>query len=135
DRERARAQARSADAAVRRAAAGRAARHGDVPGWPAMSERLDPAIDSPGADPAQTARLHAAWETPPGWRYWSSVNNTNVGRWYTGAAISFFLFAGMLALLMRLQLALPDNDLVSATTYNQLFTLHGSVMMFLFAVP
>ena len=94
-----------------------------------------PPLDARGADAAQSERLHAAWRTPPGWRYWSSVNNTNVGRWYTGAAISFFLFAGLLALLMRLQLALPDNDLVSATTYNQLFTLHGSVMMFLFAVP
>src|SRR5690606_13665022 len=37
--------------------------------------------------------------------------------------------------LMRVQLALPDNDFVSATTYNQMFSLHGSVMMFLFAVP
>ena len=36
---------------------------------------------------------------------------------------------------MRVQLAVPDNDFLSADTYNQLFTLHGSVMMFLFAVP
>src|SRR5690606_38925520 len=117
DRERACVQARGADAAVRRAAAGRAARHRAVPGRPAMSAQ--PPLDARGADAAQSERLHAAWRTPPGWRYWSSVNNTNVGRWYTGAAISFFLFAGLLALLMRLQLALPDNDLVSATTYNQ----------------
>jgi cytochrome c oxidase subunit I+III len=84
---------------------------------------------------AQAARLEAAWKTPTGWRYWSSVNNSQVGKWYTATAITFFLFAGVLALLMRVQLALPDNDFVSATTYNQLFTLHGSVMMFLFAVP
>ena len=45
------------------------------------------------------------------------------------------LFAGVLALIMRAQLAVPDNDLVSANTFNQLFTLHGSMMMFLFAVP
>lgn len=100
-----------------------------------MSSRPQSAPDAHGADPAETARLHAAWKTPPGWRYWSSVNNTNVGRWYCAAAISFFLFAGLLALVMRLQLAFPDNSFVSATTYNQLFTLHGSVMMFLFAVP
>ncbi|MDX1548990.1 MAG: cytochrome c oxidase subunit I [Lysobacter spongiicola] len=86
-------------------------------------------------DPRQAARLSAAWETPRGWRYWSAVNNTNVGLWYTCAAFFFFLFAGVLALLMRVQLAVPDNDFVSADTYNQLFTLHGSVMMFLFAVP
>src|SRR3546814_4885734 len=45
------------------------------------------------------------------------------------------LFAGVLALIMRAQLAVPDNDLVSASTFNQLFTLHGSMMMFLFAIP
>ena len=87
------------------------------------------------ADPDQTRRLAAAWKPPEGWRSLSSVSNTRVGNWYTATAIAFFLFAGLLALLMRLQLAVPDNDLVSATTYNQLFTLHGSVMMFLFAVP
>ena len=45
------------------------------------------------------------------------------------------LFAGLLALLMRAQLAVPENDLISADLYNQAFTLHGSAMMFLFAVP
>ena len=85
-------------------------------------------------DPA-VARLDAAWQAPTGWRHWSAVNNTIVGRWYTATAIAFFLFAGLLALLMRLQLALPGNTFLRADTYNQLFTLHGSVMMFLFAVP
>ena len=50
-------------------------------------------------------------------------------------AFAFMLFAGVLALIMRAQLAVPDNDLVSADFYNQAFTLHGTVMMFLFAVP
>jgi cytochrome c oxidase subunit I+III len=45
------------------------------------------------------------------------------------------LFAGVLALLVRLQLAVPDNDFLSADLFNQAFTLHGTVMMFLFAVP
>ena len=58
-----------------------------------------------------------------------------MGVWYTLTAFCFMLFAGVLALIMRTQLAVPDNDLVSASTYNQLFTLHGSAMMFLFAVP
>ncbi|ABA58238.1 Cytochrome c oxidase [Nitrosococcus oceani ATCC 19707] len=84
---------------------------------------------------AQEERLLKAWKTPQGWRYWSAVNNSEVGMWYTGAAFAFFLFGGILALLMRTQLAVPENDFVSADTYNQLFTLHGSVMMFLFAVP
>src|SRR3546814_8973994 len=50
-------------------------------------------------------------------------------------AFVMLLFAGVLALIMRAQLAVPDNDLVSASTFNQLFTLHGSMMMFLFAIP
>jgi heme/copper-type cytochrome/quinol oxidase subunit 1 len=41
----------------------------------------------------------------------------------------------VLALLMRLQLARPDSNLISAQRYNELFTMHGSTMMFLFAVP
>lgn len=84
---------------------------------------------------AQAERLLRAWKTPTGFRYWSAVNNSEVGLWYTAAAFIFFLFGGALALIMRLQLAFPNNDLIDAKLYDQLFTLHGSVMMFLFAVP
>ncbi|MEN2977835.1 cbb3-type cytochrome c oxidase subunit I (plasmid) [Tistrella bauzanensis] len=84
---------------------------------------------------AQAARLRRAWLTPRGWRYWSAVNNTEVGVWYSVTAFFFFLFAGVLALVVRAQLAVPDNDLVTPGFYNQLFTLHGTMMMFLFAVP
>jgi len=84
---------------------------------------------------AQEERLMRTWQTPGGWRYWSSANNSDVGLWYTAMAFFFFLFAGVLALLMRIQLAVPDNDFLSAELYNQVFTVHGSVMMFLFALP
>jgi cytochrome c oxidase subunit I+III len=84
---------------------------------------------------AEEHRLREAWRIPTGWRYWSSVNNTVVGLWYVGLTLVFFLFGGVLALLMRLQLARADNDFLSADRYNQIFTLHGSVMMFLFAIP
>ncbi len=84
---------------------------------------------------AQEERLLRAWATPKGWRYWSAVNNSEVGLWYVAASFGFLLFGGLLAVLMRLQLAVPENDFLSAETYNQAFTLHGSVMMFLFAVP
>ena len=83
----------------------------------------------------QAERLLDAWRTPTGWRYWSAVNNTIVGLWYVAVTFIFFLFGGVLALLMRWQLARPDNDFLSADQYNQIFTLHGSVMMFLFAIP
>lgn len=88
-----------------------------------------------GRRAAQEERLKTVWASPPGWRYWSAVNNTEVGRWYTVTAFVFFLFAGALALLMRVQLAVPDNSFLSPQLFNQVFTLHGTVMMFLFAVP
>ena len=47
----------------------------------------------------------------------------------------FFALGGVLAALMRLQLAVPDNALIGPDRYNQLFTTHGTTMMFLFAVP
>jgi cytochrome c oxidase subunit I+III len=84
---------------------------------------------------AQADRLLRAWKTPTGWRYWSAVNNSEVGLWYTAATFLFLAFGGVLALIMRVQLAVPDNDAISAELYNQAFTVHGSVMMFLFAIP
>ncbi|MHA6345738.1 cytochrome c oxidase subunit I [Roseivivax sp. CAU 1761] len=84
---------------------------------------------------AQKERLKAVWAEPKGWRYWSAVNNSEVGAWYSLTAFFFMLCAGVLALVMRAQLAFPESDLISAQTYNQFFTMHGSAMMFLFAVP
>jgi len=84
---------------------------------------------------AEERKLAAVWAPPKGWRYFSDVNNARVGLWHTAAAFAFMLFAGALAPIIRLQLAVPENDLVSAETYNQIITLHGTVMMFLFAVP
>ncbi|MBT9369103.1 cytochrome c oxidase subunit I [Rhizobium sp. CSW-27] len=84
---------------------------------------------------AQEERLREVWRTPSGWRYWTSVNNSEIGMWYGCTAFAFMLFAGLLALLVRLQLAVPENDLLTADFFNQAFTLHGTVMMFLFAVP
>jgi cytochrome c oxidase subunit I+III len=97
---------------------------------------------APGALPNRLPRpsderemLQRAWEPPRGWRRLSAVNNTQVGTFYIATALLFFLLAGVLALLMRAQLVVPGNALVSGATYNQLFTMHGTVMMFLFAVP
>ncbi|MBF9034315.1 cytochrome c oxidase subunit I [Rhodobacterales bacterium HKCCE2091] len=95
-----------------------------------LSEPVDPDVAE-----AQARRLRKAWETPKGFRYITAVNNTEVGRWYASTALVFMLLAGIMALLIRLQLAVPENDLISADRFNQLFTMHGSAMMFLFAVP
>src|ERR671910_3420906 len=80
-------------------------------------------------------QLRAVWAVPKKWRVLSAVNNTVIGHFYIGTALLFFLLAGILALLMRAQLAVPSNTFLSQETYNQVFTMHGTVMMFLFAVP
>ncbi len=80
-------------------------------------------------------RLKAIWQPPTGWRFFSVVNNTHIGILYVATALLFFVLAGILALLMRTQLAIPENEFIDQGTYNQLFTMHGTVMMFLFAVP
>ncbi len=102
----------------------------------AHPEYVAPDQNDPAVRRAQEDRLRAVWKPPSGLFFrWTDVNNNRVGVWYTLTAFGFMLFAGVLALIMRAQLAVPENDLVSANTFNQLFTLHGSTMMFLFAVP
>ncbi|MGD9509631.1 MAG: cbb3-type cytochrome c oxidase subunit I, partial [Geminicoccaceae bacterium] len=80
-------------------------------------------------------QLRRIWATPSGFGIISDVNNSTVGLFYIGTALLFLLAAGVLALLMRVQLAVPNNDFLTGDTYNQVFTMHGTVMMFLFAVP
>jgi cytochrome c oxidase subunit I+III len=85
--------------------------------------------------PGEEETLLKIWQTPRGWRLPTAVNNTVVGLMYIGAAFAFFIAAGILALVMRTQLATADGSVVSQDLYNQLFTVHGTTMMFLFAVP
>ena len=101
-----------------------------------LPSALPSALPSSLPRPAgELERLQAAWKTPVGWRFFSSVNNTSIGLLYIGTALLFFVLAGILGLMMRAQLAVPENTLLSAATYNQVFTMHGTVMMFLFAIP
>ncbi|WP_323764435.1 cytochrome c oxidase subunit I [Marinovum sp.] len=102
--------------------------------YPPTEEMLDRPVN-PGLSERRANELRKAWKTPKGWRYWSAVNNTEVGVWYSLTAFLFMLCAGVLALLMRIQLAVPENDFLSPDRFNQFFTMHGSAMMFLFAVP
>ena len=82
------------------------------------------------------ARLERTWAHPPGILGWlATVDHKEIGRRYIVTALLFLALGGVLALAMRLQLARPDSALISAQRYNELFTMHGSTMMFLFAVP
>jgi cytochrome c oxidase subunit I len=91
-------------------------------------------------DPAAHAelerRLARTWSDPPGFIGWlSTVDHKRIGKRYIVTALVFFVLGGLLALAMRTQLARPENGLMGPDRYNQLFSMHGSSMMFLFAVP
>lgn len=85
---------------------------------------------------ADEAMLEATWRDPPGILGWlCAINHKSIGRRFIASAFWFFVFAGILAALMRLQLARPDSALIGPDLYNQLFSTHGTMMMFIFAVP
>lgn len=73
----------------------------------------------------------------PSWlMHWlTTTNHKDIGILYVVSAFIFFLVGGVEALLIRLQLGAPDNSLLSPEVYNQVFTMHGTTMIFLFAMP
>src|SRR5690606_23216873 len=75
------------------------------------------------------------WGNPRGWKALTIVNHTSIGLRFLVTGGVFFLIGGLLAMLIRTQLALPGYELMEPDVYNQVFTMHGTVMMFLFAVP
>jgi cytochrome c oxidase subunit I len=71
-----------------------------------------------------------------GWTSWfTTTDHKRIGILYMVTTFVFFLLGGIEALLMRLQLGTANNNLVAPETYNQLFTMHGTTMIFLFVVP
>src|SRR5690606_30735385 len=81
-------------------------------------------------------RLEKVWSDPPGFFGWfRSLQNDALGGRIMAASFIFFLLAGVMALLMRLQLFQAENTFLAPDRFNQLFTMHGSTMMFLSAVP
>jgi cytochrome c oxidase subunit I len=88
------------------------------------------------AGPAEIARLAKTWHNPRGfWAMLANVDHKMIGRRYIITAFVFLALGGLLSLAMRLQLSQPEARFISADRYNQIFTMHGSNMMFLFAVP
>jgi cytochrome c oxidase subunit I+III len=81
-------------------------------------------------------RLEGAWRPMPGFIGWlSEVRHTAIAKRFIVTAFIFFALGGIEALLMRIQLSRPENDFIGPDLYNQIFTMHGTTMMFLFAVP
>src|SRR5205823_5256046 len=123
--QRARAQARREDAAVRvhrRAGAG-ARRVSD--GVEVMAARVE-------AHPHAMA-VHAEAHGLVAWL--TTVDHKRIGILYGFTAFAFLLIGGLEALFIRLQLALPGQHVVRAEFYNALFTMHGTTMIFLAVMP
>ncbi|TAJ43605.1 MAG: cytochrome ubiquinol oxidase subunit I, partial [Brevundimonas sp.] len=81
-------------------------------------------------------RLTEIWSSEPGARgLFSTVNHTDLGRMFLAVSFFFFLVGGVLAMLIRAQLATPHSAFAGPEIYNQIFTMHGTIMMFLFAIP
>src|SRR5919205_1771711 len=80
--------------------------------------------------------LERTWARPTGLRGWfTDTDHKSIAKRYIVTAFVFFVLGGIEAALMRIQLARPNSHFLSPDQYNQIFTVHGTTMMFLFAVP
>jgi cytochrome c oxidase subunit 1 len=89
------------------------------------------------ATTALDQRAHAASHAEPTglWSWITTVDHKRIGILYGSTAFLFFLMGGIEALLLRIQLGTPNNTFLSPETYNQLFTMHGTTMIFLAIMP
>src|SRR4051812_25910556 len=122
------------------AALGRADRHPSLSGAVAVTDVAtgpQQELRDNELDQSELAALLASmWRTPSGWLgRLTSVDHKVIGKRYILTAFAFLLLGGILAVAMRIQLAGAERRLLSPDLYNQFFTMHGSTMMFLFAVP
>ena len=84
----------------------------------------------------EAATLDELWRGRPGFLGWlTAVDHKSSGKRHLITAFAMFLAGGILAALMRTQLMRPENGFLGPDTYDQIFTTHGTTMMFLFAVP
>ncbi|HEX4467713.1 MAG TPA: cytochrome c oxidase subunit I [Solirubrobacteraceae bacterium] len=86
--------------------------------------------------PVPQVSARSAEREASGWRSWvTTTDHKRIGIMYMVTTFVFFCLGGVEALMIRLQLGAPDNTLVTPQVYNQLFTMHGTTMIFLFVVP
>src|SRR5262249_16203315 len=107
-------------------------------GPPPPERRLRGAHRLPGdaALMAATARLERVWLERPGVLGWlTTVDPKRIGLLYFWTTLAFFTAGGAEAMLMRTQLAQPDEHVVGPETFNQLLTMHGVTMIFFFIIP
>ena len=97
---------------------------------------MDTALHPGAHAPASTITLLPRPRAKTGLLGWlTTVDHKKIGVLYAVSAVFFLLVGGLEALLIRLQLMVPNNDLLTAETYNQMFTMHGTTMIFLAVMP
>ena len=79
--------------------------------------------------------LGEALHSDPIYRWVTTTDHKRIGLMYMYTAFIFFLLGGIEALIMRTQLAVPNNKLISAGLYSEVFTMHGTIMIFAFMMP
>jgi len=95
-----------------------------------------PEIRSLADDPSLPDRLKEIWETRPGlYGFIASVDHKEIGIKYLVTAFAFLVLGGLEALLMRIQLAQPGEHVLTPEQYDELFSMHGITMIFLYALP
>jgi cytochrome c oxidase subunit I len=95
-----------------------------------------PRVVQAGADAGLHQRLERLWATRPGLLGWlASVDHKSIGKRYLVTAFAFLVIGGLEAAVMRLQLGAPNQSLLTPEQYDQLFTMHGVTMIFLYALP
>jgi cytochrome c oxidase subunit I+III len=105
-----------------------------APGSAAAERGADPGAESAAA--RRRREFDQTWDQPKGFfGIFATIDNIPIATRYMATSFAFFIIGGLLALVMRVQLARPESGVVDPETYNQLFTMHGTTMIFLFVVP
>src|SRR4029079_9677078 len=89
----------------------------------------------PTTVPRAAALLRRPKATTGFWSWFTTIDHKKVAIMYGTTALGFFVIGGMEPLLLRLQLAGPNGTLLTAAQYNELFTMHGTTMIFLMGMP
>jgi cytochrome c oxidase subunit I+III len=103
-----------------------------------MTDIVATPLEPPARVPtdAELRELARTWGDRSGLRGWlATTDHKRIAARYLVTAMVFFLLGGVASVLMRLQLARPEGTLMGPDLYNQLFTVHGTTMLFLFAAP
>jgi cytochrome c oxidase subunit 1 len=102
----------------------------------AMTEERPEVLELESGETTPTTGVFARPTNASGWRSWFfTVDHKKIGIMYGAVAMFWFFWGGIEALLIRLQLFTPNGDVLTAEQYNQIFTMHGTTMVFLVIMP